>query len=368
MKVVLCGGGTAGHINPALAIGDKIKRENPDAQLLYVGAAGGMEETLVPKAGVAFKSINVMGFRRSFAPRDIARNVKAAVCALTSQRQARSILREFSPDMVIGTGGYVSGPVVLQATKLGIKTAIHEQNAYPGVTTKLLASKVTRVMVAVPQAVAYIKDSDKCIVVGNPVRSEFFTADRDAARRELGAEKDIVILSFGGSLGAQAINNTVADLMVWEKKYPNICHIHATGSAGKADFLTLLKEKGINADKKRVVLSYIHDMPQLLAAADLVICRAGASTLSELEVAGKGSILIPYPYASENHQYHNAKVLADRGAAIVIEQKDLTSDALIAQVGRLVANPGEIFTMSQNAHSGAIADTADRIYQVIATM
>lgn len=369
MKVILCGGGTAGHINPALSIGDKIKKENPDAEILYVGAKGGMEETLVPKHGTEFKSIKVMGFRRSFSPKDIVRNIKAAVYAVTSQREARAIIKEFSPDMVIGTGGYVSGPVVLQATKMGIKTAIHEQNAYPGVTTKLLAPKVTRVMVAVPKAMEYIGDSSKCTVVGNPVRSEFFTADRGESRREINAEDDIVILSFGGSLGARAINNAVADLMKWEEKYTNIYHIHATGSAGKDEFSRLLKEKNVDIESgKKKILEYIYDMPKLLAGADIVICRAGASTLAELEVMGKGSILIPYPYAAENHQYHNAKVLEDEGAAIVIEQKDLTSDKLISNVRRLVSNPGEIATMSQNAKKGAIADTADRIYSVITSM
>ena len=367
MKVILCGGGTAGHINPALAIGKIIQKECPGTQILYVGAKGGMEETLVPKAGVEFRSIKVSGFRRSFSPRDIAHNFRAASRAVTSQFSAKKIIKEFAPDLVVGTGGYVSGPVVRQAAKLGIKTVIHEQNAYPGVTTKLLAPKVSRVLVAVPKALDYLERKDNTAVVGNPVRAEVFTADRDAVRAAKKIEDKTVLLSFGGSLGARALNEAIADVMKWEESRTDLYHIHATGSAGKEEFAAMLAKRGIDPKKRKdlEIRTYIDDMPDMLAAADLVICRAGASTLSELEVAGRGSILIPYPYAAENHQYHNAKVLADRGGAVVIQQKDLTGEGLIQTVRDLTETADALKTLGENAAKGAVLDAGEKIWAEI---
>ena len=271
------------------------------------------------------------------------------VLALSGPR-TQKILNEVKPDLVIGCGGYVSGPVVRAAAKRGIKTAIHEQNAFPGVTNKLLAKDVDVVLAASADAVEKLGAPEKTTVVGNPVRPEVLTADREAARRNLKAGDRTVILSFGGSLGADRINQVVADLCAWEKQQgANVLHLHATGSRGVELFDKLEKEKGFAPGENLVVTPYINNMPQLLAAADLVIARSGALTLAELEAVGRASILIPSPNVAENHQYYNALELQKAGAAVVIEEKNLTGEGLIETVQQLLAQPGKLAEMGANA-------------------
>jgi UDP-N-acetylglucosamine--N-acetylmuramyl-(pentapeptide) pyrophosphoryl-undecaprenol N-acetylglucosamine transferase len=283
--------------------------------------------------------------------------------------RAKKILREFDPDVVMGTGGYVSGPIVRKAHQLGYKTITHEQNAFPGVTTKLLAPDVDRLLIAMEGARTrlHLKDTGKLVFTGNPVREAVLTANRDAARRSLGVGDRICIVSFGGSLGARRINEAVADVMAWHKGEENIHHIHATGSYDYEDFLTMLDERGINlADKPHLdVREYIDNMPTCLAAADLVICRAGAITLSELECAGRASILIPSPNVAENHQYHNAMELVNRGAAEILEERDLSGETLIAKLQALCAEPDRLRQIGEAASSMAICDANDRIVREI---
>lgn len=366
MRVILCGGGTAGHINPALAIGDKIKKECKDAVILYVGSKDSMEEKLVPKAGYDFKSIRVKGFQRSLSPKNIIKNVKAATFAVTSQFAAKKIIKDFAPDIVIGTGGYVSGPVVLKAAKLGIKTAIHEQNAFPGVTTKLLSKSVDKIMLAVKDAEKYIKTTEKCVVVGNPIREDIVFLNKSECREKLGIPADKkLILSFGGSLGARVINQCATDLLEWYGDREDILHIHGTGRINYDAFMKNLDEKGITPRDNYEIREYIDNMPQLIAAADLVISRAGAVTLSELQAAAKASILIPSPYVAENHQYHNAMAVAKDGGAIVIEEKDYDGKNMINEVRYLLDNPDKLVKMANAASKGAIVDATDRIYKII---
>lgn len=366
MKVLFAGGGTAGHINPALAVAGYLKEKEPDADILYVGARGGMEERLVPKAGFAFRGIAVSGFQRGLSLKNAGRNLKTLVRVFTSSLEARRIIRSFQPDICIGTGGYVAGPVVREAIKLGVPSLIHEQNAYPGVTNRMLSRRADRTMLAVADAQKYLDPAARCSLTGNPVRQEVLRADREEARRKLGLDGRPLILSFGGSLGARKINEAAADLLVRSAKSGRFQHIHGYGQWGKW-FPGLLKEKGLDPDGQVGidVREYIDDMPDCLAAADLVICRAGAITLSELQARGKASILIPSPNVAENHQYHNAMALVDRQAAVLIEEKDLTGEALCRKVEELFADPDAVRRLSENAAKMAIPDACARIYRIM---
>ena len=323
MRVLIAAGGTAGHINPALAIAGALKAADPTAEIHFAGRREGMEYGLVTKAGYPFHHIEINGFQRHLSLENIGRNIVAIWHLALSGPRTRKILNEVKPDLVIGCGGYVSGPIVRAAARRGIKTAIHEQNAFPGVTNKLLAKEVNIVLAASADAVEKLGAPEKTTVVGNPVRPEVLTADRAAARAKLNAGNRTVILSFGGSLGADRINQVVADLCAWEKDF-------APG-------------------ENLVVTEYINNMPQLLAAADLVIARSGALTLAELEAVGRASVLIPSPNVAENHQYYNALELQKAGAAVVIEEKNLTGDGLVKTVETLLTSPGKLAEMGANA-------------------
>lgn len=366
MKVLFAGGGTAGHINPALAVAGYLREKEPDAQILYVGAKGGMEERLVPAAGFSFRGITVAGFQRKLNWNNVKRNAAAAVHVFTASREARRIIREFQPDLCIGTGGYVAGPVIREAIKMKIPSLIHEQNAFPGVTNKMLSKRADRTMLAVADAQKYLAPSARCVLTGNPVRQEVIRADREGARKKLKLDGRPVILSFGGSLGARTINEAVAGLLTASAKTGRFQHIHGYGQWGKW-FPGLLKEKGIDLHKHPEfdVREYIGDMPDCLAAADLVICRAGAITLSELQAQGRASILIPSPNVAENHQYHNAMAMVNRGAAAILEEKDLTPETLCRKVDELFASPETIRKIGENAKNMAITDANARIYKIM---
>ncbi|MGN0662426.1 MAG: undecaprenyldiphospho-muramoylpentapeptide beta-N-acetylglucosaminyltransferase [Faecalibacterium sp.] len=364
MRVLIAAGGTAGHINPALAIAGAIRRADPAAEIHFAGRREGMEYRLVTQAGYPFHHIEITGFQRHLSLNNIRRNLITLWNLALSGPKARRMMKEIRPDLVIGCGGYVSGPVVRCAARQGIRTAIHEQNAFPGVTNKLLAPDVDLVFAAVPAAVEKLGAPDKTLVVGNPVRPEVFTqaANRAAIRAKLGAGDRTVILSFGGSLGARRINEVVADLCAWEQKeHAPVLHLHATGQYGVELFRDLQKQKGFAPGGSLEVREYIDNMPELLAAADLVISRAGALTLAELEAVGRAAILIPSPNVAENHQYYNALELQKAGAAVVIEEKDLTGEALVSTVSGLLNEPGKLARMGRSARSLSVDDSLDRI-------
>ena len=366
MRILFAGGGTAGHINPALAIAGYVREKQPDAEILYVGCKGGMEERLVPRAGFEFRGITVQGFRRKLTPKAIGENIVTVKKAIDAGRDSRKIIQEFKPDICIGTGGYVSGPVIRAAAKLGIPTLIHEQNAFPGITNKMLAKHATRVMLAMPAAKKHFKGKCKFVETGNPVRGEILTAEREKARAELGLDERPVILSFGGSLGARIINESLADVIARSASDGKYQHIHAYGQYGKW-FPDLLREKGADLEKadNLDIREYINNMPTCLAAADVVIARAGAITLSEIQVKGKPSILIPSPNVAENHQYHNAMALVEKNAAVMIEEKDLTPEKLTEEIEKLASDPERLKEYSENAKKMAVGDAAKRIYAVI---
>ncbi len=367
MKVLLAGGGTGGHINPALAIAGIIKAHCPDAEFLFAGTPNGMEAKLVPQAGYNLEPIKVAGFQRKLTLENIGRNAKAVWYLAGSGRRSKEIIRQFQPDIAIGTGGYVAGPIIRMAAKMGIPTAIHEQNAFPGVTNKLLAKEVDHVMLTVEEALQYFDPNIQYTVTGLPVRSQLLQKSRAQARAELGFDDSFCILSFGGSLGAGCINDTMAEVLQWHtSKGLQINHIHGYGGMGKETFPQKMQEYGIPLKTNRVrITEYIHDMDTCMAAADLVVCRSGASVLAELEALGKPSILIPSPIVTGNHQFHNANVLGRAGAAIVIEQKDVTAEGVIARIEELYLDRAKLQSMAQNAAGLAVQDTDERIWKVV---
>lgn len=325
-----------------------------------------MEERLVPAANFAFQSIVISGFQRKLTLKNIGRNIKTVFRLAGASSAAKRILTDFKPDLCIGTGGYVSGPVIRQAMKMGIPAIIHEQNAFPGVTNKMLSTHARYTMLAVEDAKKHLDLNANCVLTGNPVRQEIIRASREDARRALGLDSRPVILSFGGSLGARTINEAAADLLAESAKSGKYQHIHGYGQYGKW-MPDLLRDKGVDLGKYPHIQlrEYIHNMPECLAAADLVICRAGAITLSELQVQGKGAILIPSPNVAENHQFHNAMAMLRRGAALILEEKDLSGVALCQKVAEVFAKADGAASLGQCAKAMAIADANQRIYQII---
>lgn len=370
MKILFATGGTAGHINPALAVASYIRECYSDAEILFIGTADHMEAKLVPSAGFEFKTIEISGFRRSFSPSAIKHNIKTVSRLIKSSGESKKIIKEFNPDVVVGFGGYVSGPVLQTAVKLGIPTCIHEQNAFPGITNKALAKEVDRVMLTVEDAKKHLEPKNDVAVTGLPVRGELLKADRDIARAELGIPSDAkLVLSFGGSLGAKPLNEAMFDILLDSAENGKYYHIHSVGTNG-AEFLDKFKEQGfVNGRKGTVeVRQYIDNMDVCMSAADLVIGRAGASSLSEIEAMGKASILIPSPYVAENHQYHNAMALVNRNAGFVIEEKDLTAESLREKMNALLQDDERLHTVEKNAKAMAITDARERIADIIISL
>jgi len=363
MHILFAGGGTAGHINPALAVAGFIKERHPDAKISYIGTATKLEAKLVPEKGYDFYTIDVVGFSRKLSPKGIAANISAVKKAFVASNRCKKLLKELKPDVVVGTGGYVSGPVLKTAQKLGIKTAIHEQNAFPGVTTKMLAPNADCVMLAMKEAEKYLKLNKKPTVTGNPIRGELLKITRSQAREKLGLDSRPLILSFGGSLGARPINEAVSELIKWHNGTDKFYHIHGTGKIGYDAMIKSLD--GVELSDTLTVREYINDMDVCMAAADIVICRAGAITLGELQACGKPSILIPSPYVAENHQFHNAMTLKNAGAAEIIEEKELDGKKLIETVERVVSDRELLEKMGKNAKDSAITDANERIYDII---
>lgn len=371
MKILFACGGTAGHINPAIAIANYLKEKDPSTEILFAGNPNGMEARIVPNAGYDFAPIKVLGIQRRINMRNIKNNIKALWYLMSSSSRAKEIIEGFKPDIVMGTGGYVSGPVVRKAALLGYKTIAMENNAFPGMTTKLLAKHVDKILLDVEESKKFLPEDKEYIVTGNPVRQEIFTADRREAREFYNVGDRICILSFGGSLGAQRLNEAVSELMAWHLAEKDFVHIHGSGSYyGPSYYFDMLKEKGIDAHEhdNLIIREYINDMPRCLAAADLVISRCGAITLAELKAAGRASVLIPSPNVAENHQYHNAMVLESHGAGIVIEEKDLTGELLCKTVKELTENPDKLKELSENAKKLAVTDANERIRKEIISL
>lgn len=365
MRVLMTGGGTAGHINPALTIAKAIEEAYPACEILFVGAEGRMETRLVPAAGYRIETMKVSGFQRSLSPSALAHNVRTVWRTVTAGSRAKKIIADFNPDLAVGTGGYVCGPILRQAAKMGVPVVVHESNALPGVTVKMLAKWAT-VCVAEEASKAYFPSDAKVVVTGNPLPSDFTMMNKQEARQRLGLDERPVVLSFGGSLGASAINCAMVGVLEKSLREGTLQHIHAAGTGGYKAMCEALRDANIPTDTDGIdVREYIHNMKDCMAAADLVICRCGAMTLTELKACGKPSILIPSPFVAENHQFHNAQVLVKCGAAECIEEKDLSASALWEAIRRITADPATLLRMGENARTEAMPDAKERVLKVI---
>lgn len=363
MRVLMTGGGTAGHINPALAIANTIKTNVPDAVIEFVGTERGLENTLVTKEGYKLHHVNIMGISRSLSPK----NIKAIMLTVTSQFEAKKIIKEFKPDIVIGTGGYVCWPALKMAAKMGIPTMAHESNARPGLAIKQLQGSLDRILVNFKDTEKFIKNKENVMHVGNPLRGGFGGLNYAEARKTLGIKDDeTYVLAFGGSLGAQRINEIVFGYMKDHAKNQSkvVCHL-ATGRNYYGDFSKMYKDEGLEEYSNLSMMEYIHDMHVRMSAADVIICRAGAMTISELAMMKKASLIIPSPNVVDNHQYKNAKVLADANATVLIEEKDLDDKVFADAVNSLVSNKSKREELSRNIEQFANTDANKLIFDEI---
>ncbi len=367
MNLIFTCGGTAGHINPAIAIANMMKERYPDAKILFIGATGHMEEKLVPQAGYEVKCLPGSGLSRKLNLAGIKKNIYAVKCVLDAVKECKRTFREFKPDVVIGTGGYASFPALYAAQSMGIPTCVHESNAVPGVTTKMVANKASRVLVAFEESVKFYKQPEKVEIVGMPVRREFLYTTKEQARLELGLTGHVVVSAFG-SQGAKVMNETMADMMPLEQKdgFP-FHHIHATGSFGKEWMPKRVKDNGVDYEKIDAldIREYIYNMPTVMAAADIVIGRAGSATCNEIAASGTPCILIPSPNVTNNHQEKNARVLEEGGGAVVVLEKDCSSEKMYELIRDLLADEARREEMSRNLHTMVHLNSTERICDIV---
>lgn len=367
-RVIFTCGGTAGHVNPAIALAQLMHEKNPNTEFLFVGAERGLEKDLIPKAGYAFRTVHISSFHRSLKPKEIKHNMISVCNLIRAPREARAILKEFQPDVVIGTGGYASFPMVKAAAKAGIPTAVHESNMVPGLTTEMLEPFADRIMVGFEACRQHYKHPDKVMVTGTPVRGDFFSMNREEAKRKLGMDDGRpLIVSFWGSLGASGMNRQMADFLALEAAKEPFHHIHGAGKAGYAMVAQLLREKGVDLSAHPAIQlrEYIYDMAPVMRAADLVICRAGASTISELTALGVPALIVPSPYVTNNHQEKNARVLEEAGGAAVLLEKDSSGQAMFQVACGILHDAQRQTEMEKAMASLGIRDATERIYQTI---
>ncbi|MCL2342497.1 MAG: undecaprenyldiphospho-muramoylpentapeptide beta-N-acetylglucosaminyltransferase [Firmicutes bacterium] len=368
MRFLFTCGGTAGHINPALSVAGKLRELLPDAELLFVGAEGQMETELIPREGYALKTVKITNLRRGFSLDMVKHNAATLKNVVAATSAARKIIRAFKPDAVLGTGGYVCYPVLRAAHQLKVPTALHESNAVPGLTTKLLAGLVDKILVGFPESRELYRDALKVEVTGTPVRGDFSRVSQKQAKMELGLPLDKpFVLSYWGSLGAGFINDLMVELIERSLHKPFFSLMHATG---KRYFLkvweSLRKDGAVDLELRDIfVKEYIYDMPRAMAAADLVLCRAGASTLSELAVLGKPAILIPSPNVTNNHQEKNALVLEQAGAAKLLREEGLTVEALLAAVYETIQDKEQLACMSEEMKKTGNPEATNRIAEIV---
>lgn len=364
MRILLAGGGTAGHINPALAIARAAKTRFPHCEVRFVGSRQGMERDLVTREGYELFLLDVAGLQG----KNPLRLANVLLKAGRSVAGCKRYLKENPPDLVIGTGGYVSFPVLWAAQDLHIPTVIHEQNAFPGKTSRILARRADRVMISFEQSRAYFPHPDRLVLTGNPLRGELLAKTREQARRELAmSESAFFVLSFAGSLGAREINRAMIEVFRLLKDCDDLHWIHATGERGWQWVPDQLKQVGVNLIQhpNLEVKPYLYNMPTMMAAADLVVCRAGAITLSELAAQHKPSILIPSPNVANNHQHFNALAFEQAGAARILPESELCAERLLGLVKSLRAAPEELKRMQHCAQELAVYNASDRIIRVI---
>lgn len=367
MRVILTCGGTGGHINPAIAVAKLCQERFSDCEVLFIGAEGGMEERLVPREGYRLETLKISSFQRKLSPAGLWHNGRTLWNLLGSLRRAKEIIRRFQPDVIVGTGGYASFPALKMGARLGIPTAVHESNAVPGLTTKMVAREVDRILVSFEDSRRFYADPQKVIVTGTPVRGEFLYTRRAEARQALGLKDEPLVVSAWGSLGAREMNKKIARFMVREAETGGVHHIHATGSFGWKWMPDYMRELGLMLEEHPALelREYIYNMPQLMAAADLVICRAGAATISEICASGTPCIMVPSPNVTGNHQEKNARVLEKHGAAVVLREQDCDGDSLYETAKTLLEDPERLRSMRAAAHRLAVLDAAERILAVL---
>ena len=367
MKVIFTCGGTAGHVNPALALAGYMKKKHADLEVLFVGTPDGIEKGLAEKAGYAYAGIEISNFQRSL--KKIRHNLHTARTLITSRREANAVLQRFQPDLVVGTGGYASYPILKAAAKHGIPTAVHESNMIPGLTTKLLESSVDIIMVGFEDCRAHYKHPEKIRVTGTPVRGDFFDLTKEQARAKLGyTDHKPLVVSFWGSLGASTMNANMLDFFAREKKDSfAFHHIHAVGSRGWEEMQQKLAERELNVPQLDI-REYIYDMTVVMRGADLVISRAGASTISELTALGMPTILVPSPYVVANHQEKNARLLEKHNGAVVLPESEASGDALYEATVSILSDPGRMLTMQRGMLSLGIPDATERIYDTVMSL
>ncbi|MDO4544598.1 MAG: undecaprenyldiphospho-muramoylpentapeptide beta-N-acetylglucosaminyltransferase [Bacillota bacterium] len=362
MRVIMSGGGTGGHIYPAIAIADEIKKRDKDAEILFVGAEKGLEKKIVPESGYDIELITVEGIDR----KNLLKNVKVFHDLRKGSGKAKKIIEEFRPDVVIGTGGYASAPVVRMAQRMKIPTYIHEQNAFPGITNKMLENHVNKVFLGFEEGSRYFKQVEKHVVSGNPVRENFARQDKAEARKQLGFKaRDFVLLAFGGSQGAGRINKAMMKVIETFNGVKGFQICLATGNFYYDAILDELADRGIELGDNVKIMEYIHNMDQYLAASDLVISRSGALTVAEVTVCGKPAIFIPSPLVTGDHQYHNARAVSEKGGAMVIEEKNLENEKLVSTILSLKNNPEILKDMSKKSLQCAPVDAAGIICDAI---
>jgi len=368
MNVIFTCGGTGGHINPAIAVANIWKERFPDSDILFIGAKGGMEEELVPKAGYRLETIPAAGISRGKDFAALKRNIKAVGCVLSAVPACRKIIKEFKPDVIIGTGGYASFPALFAGHKMGVPTCVHEANAMPGLTTRMVAGFADRVLVCFPESAKYYKHPEKVEVVGMPVRREFIFTKKEDARRELGLDERPLIVSAFGSQGARAMNFVMADLFRLEKDagFP-YQHIHAVGSYGWDWMPGEVRKKGVDPEKDTSITlqQYIYNMPTVMAAADVFISRAGASSCNEIAASGTPCVLIPSPNVTDNHQEKNARALADKGAAILVLEGECTAQRLMEEIRALTEDKKKAADMAKALQKMAVPDSAERLCDIM---
>ncbi|MDR1692146.1 MAG: UDP-N-acetylglucosamine--N-acetylmuramyl-(pentapeptide) pyrophosphoryl-undecaprenol N-acetylglucosamine transferase [Oscillospiraceae bacterium] len=357
MRFIVTCGGSGGHINPGLAVASVLR--DGGHEVLFVGATQGLERDLVPREGFRIEFVEARSLIHSLTPKALAHNAGTVWRTFRSGGAAKRIVRRFAPAAVLGTGGYASFPALRAAQKLGIPTLIHESNAFPGVTTKLIAKRADAVLVAIERSRSAYPNPEKVKVVGTPVRPEFFTLRREAARRSLGLDGRPVVVSLLGSQGAREVNKLILELMAMNGGAYR--HIHAAGPKRVEALLDEARKRGLSLTEQSglTIKGYIHNMAEVLAAADLVVCRGGASTLAELSAAGKAAIVIPSPNVAADHQTANARMLG--GAAAVLPESGLTADELRRTVNDLLENPLRRARMEEGMKRLAVPDSAAAI-------
>ena len=368
MNVVFTCGGTAGHINPAISVANLLRARKPETNILFVGVEGEMESQLVPREGYKLETLRVSSYSRKLTPKGAWHNLKTLKYLRDARKKADAIIRDFRPDVIVGTGGYASFPMLRQGAKRGIPTAVHEANAMPGLTTRMVADSASRILVCFEESKAHYKHPERVQVVGMPVRQEFLYTTRAEARARLGYGDELLIVSAWGSQGAREMNKIIADFLALEVR--NGCpwrHVHATGTYGWRWMPELVKEKGVDLEANAMLemREYIHNMPDLMAAADMILTRAGASSLNEIEAAGTPCIIIPSPNVTDNHQEKNARVLERNGAAVVLLEQGLTGEKLYETADALLKDPERRAAMRAALQRMSVVDSAEKIYNTI---